>query len=83
MLKGNVVVQAAGREQKLQGDHALAVGGSGERVTFEASGPTHFVLLSWPPSVSRSSLRPFHPDQPTQIDGTVARYEAGDMGTLE
>jgi hypothetical protein len=39
-------VRADGREQQVAGAHALALRGSGGRVTFEALHPAHCLILS-------------------------------------
>ena len=43
VLEGSVVLHAVARELSIHGGQALAIGGSGERASFEASEPTHFV----------------------------------------
>jgi redox-sensitive bicupin YhaK (pirin superfamily) len=46
VLTGGVLVSADGRQQKVAGEHALALYGSGGRMRFEALQPAHFLLLS-------------------------------------
>jgi hypothetical protein len=46
VLKGNVVVRAAGRRQNVTAEHALGIHGNGGRVTFESARPPNFALLS-------------------------------------
>jgi len=83
VLTGGVLVGAYGREQNMAGGHAIALYGSGGRVTFEASDPSRFLILSGAeirePVVVQGS---FMLNEQSQIDDAVARYQAGEMGYL-
>jgi hypothetical protein len=76
-------VRADGREQKVAGEHALALHGSGGRVTFEAFHPAHFLILSG--AAIREPVLvdgPFIMNERSQIEAAVARYRSGEMGHL-
>lgn len=86
VLAGDVVVRADVREQLVGAGKALALQGSGGggRVTFEASRPAHFLVLSGAeirePVFSHG---PFIMNDRTQVEAAFARYRAGAMGSLE
>jgi redox-sensitive bicupin YhaK (pirin superfamily) len=46
VLDGRVMLRSDSREQKLDGEQALAFYGSGGRVKFEADTPSHLVILA-------------------------------------
>jgi len=82
-LTGGVLVHADGREQEVAGEHAMALYGSGGRVTFEAIHPSHFLILSGaeirePVLVSGNFIM----NERSQIESAVARYRTGGMGHL-
>jgi len=83
VLSGYVAVSADGHQEKVEGGHALALRGSGERVMFEALPPSHFLILSGAeirePVVSEG---PFIMNDRSQIADAVARYRSGAMGHL-
>ena len=83
VLTGDVLVSAEGREQKVAGEHALALYGSGGRVRFEAFQPGHFLMLSGAeirePILAQG---PFIMNERSQIEAAVARYRTGGMGHL-
>ena len=83
VLSGEVRVRADGRQENVDGGHALALHGSG-RVTFLALPPTHFLILSGAeirePVVSQG---PFIMNTASQIQDAVTRYRRGAMGNLE
>jgi len=80
---GYVVVRADGHQEKVEGGHAIALSGSGGRVTFEALPPSHFLILSGAaigePVVVEG---PFIMNEPSQIEAATARYRTGAMGRL-
>jgi len=84
VLKGEIIVRAEGREQKVTGGHAMALHGTGGRAKFEASHPAHFLILSGAeiqgPVVTHG---PFIMNDASQIKDALARYHAGRMGQLE
>ena len=82
VLEGDVLVRAEGREQRLTGAHGLALRGGG-RATFEAVEPAHFLILSGA-EIREPVLvdGPFIMNERSQIETAVARFRAGDMGTL-
>ena len=84
VLNGRVMVSSDSREQKLQGEQALALYGNGGRVKFEADTPSHLVILAGAeihePVVASG---PFMMNDRFQVDAAVARYRAGEMGHLE
>jgi redox-sensitive bicupin YhaK (pirin superfamily) len=85
VLTGEVTVGADGYQEKVDGGHALALrgGGTGGRVTFAATPPTHLLILAGAeirePAVS---LGPFIMNTAAQIDDAAARYRKGAMGQL-
>jgi redox-sensitive bicupin YhaK (pirin superfamily) len=83
VLTGYVAVGADGHHEKVDGGHALALRGSGGRVTFEAVPPSHFLILSGAeirdPVVSEG---PFIMNSRSQIEEAVTRYRRGAMGHL-
>ena len=83
VLTGGVLVRADGQVQKVAGEHALGLYGSGGIVTLEAVHPAHFVILSGAeirePVLVHGS---FIMTEPSQIEAAVARYRAGQMGYL-
>jgi redox-sensitive bicupin YhaK (pirin superfamily) len=74
VLTGGVLVSADGRQQKVAGEHALALYGSGGRMRFEALQPAHFLLLSGAqirePVLAQG---PFIMNEPSQIEAALAR----------
>jgi redox-sensitive bicupin YhaK (pirin superfamily) len=82
VLEGGVLVRADGREQKLPGEHALALRGGG-RVTVEAVEPAHFLILSGA-EVREPVLvdGPFIMNERSQIEKAIARFRASEMGSL-
>jgi redox-sensitive bicupin YhaK (pirin superfamily) len=87
VLEGGVIVRADGREQKVEGEHAMAIhssnGGSDGRVTFEAVHPPHFLILSGA-EIGEPVLvhGPLIMNERSQIEAAFARYRAGEMGYL-
>jgi redox-sensitive bicupin YhaK (pirin superfamily) len=83
VLSGHVAVSADGHTEKVDGGHALALGGSGGRVMFEALPPSHFLIVSGAeirePVVSEG---PFIMNDRSQIEEAAARYRSGAMGHL-
>ena len=83
VLEGAVLVRADGREQKVAGEHALALHGGDGRVTFEAVHPAHFLILSGAeirePVIEDGT---FIMNERSQIEAAMARYRAGEMGHL-
>ena len=83
VLSGHVAVSAGDHQEKVDGGHALALRGSGGRVTFEAVPPSHFLILSGAeirePVVAEG---PFIMNNRSQIQEAVARYRSGAMGHL-
>jgi redox-sensitive bicupin YhaK (pirin superfamily) len=83
-LTGTVMVRADGHQQDVGGGDALALHGSGGRVTFAAPNPAHFLILSGAqirdPVVAEGN---FIMNEPSQIEAAVARYRTGAMGHLE
>ena len=83
VVTGEVLVRAEGREQKLAGEHAVALHGSGGLATFEALHAASFLILSGSairePVIVRGS---FIMNDESQIEAAVARYRKGDMGHL-
>ena len=76
-------MRAEGREQKLAGEHAVALHGSGGLATFEALHAASFLILSGSairePVIVRGS---FIMNDESQIEAAAARYRKGDMGHL-
>jgi redox-sensitive bicupin YhaK (pirin superfamily) len=83
VLTGNIVARADGHEKDVDGGHALAFGGDGERVTLEARSLSHFLILSGneigEPVVAEG---PFIMNERSQIADAFARYRSGAMGRL-
>ena len=84
VLDGEVRLRAdGGGEQTVAGGNALALHGSGGDVTFQASQPTHFLLLSGTeirePLVFDGN---FIMNEPSQLEAARARYQSGEMGRL-
>ena len=80
---GDVMLRAQARKQTLSAEQALAVYGGGGCVTFEAAHPAHLIILSGleirePVLVEGSFIM----NNRSQIDAAVARYRAGEMGSL-
>ena len=80
---GGIRVRAEGREQSVAAGHALTLRGDGGAITFEASEPARFLLLSG------AEIRepvvvdgPFIMNDRAQIEAAAARYRAGEMGHL-
>jgi hypothetical protein len=72
-----------GRGQNTAGGHAIALYGSGGRVTFVASQPARFLIL--PGAEIRESVvvqGSFIMNKEAQIEDAVARYRPGEMGYL-
>ena len=53
VLTGTIVVGADGHTETVEGGHALAIGGDGGRVSFDALRPAHFLPCRDPNSTSR------------------------------
>lgn len=83
VLAVGILVRFNNREQKVAGEHALALHGSGGRVTFEALHPSHFLILSGA-EIREPVLvdGPFIMNEPSQIVAAAARYRTGEMGHL-
>ena len=83
VLEGSVLARTGDREQKVAGEHAVGLHGSGGRLTFEAFHLAHLLILSGAeirePVVADG---PFIMNERSQIKATVARYRAGGMGHL-
>jgi redox-sensitive bicupin YhaK (pirin superfamily) len=83
VLSGHVAIGADGRQEKVDGGHALALRAGGGSVTFAAFPPSHFLVLSGAeirePVVAKG---PFIMNESSQIEAAVARYRAGEMGHL-
>jgi redox-sensitive bicupin YhaK (pirin superfamily) len=83
VLNGGIRVRADGREERVRGEQALALCGSGGRVTFEASDRARFLIISGveirEPVVVEG---PFIMNDRSQIEAAAARYRAGEMGYL-
>ena len=84
VLDGRVIVRSDSREQKLEGEQALALYGNGGRVKFEADAPSHLVILAGA-EIHEPVLAsgPFMMNDRSQVEAAVARYQAGEMGHLE
>lgn len=84
ILEGNVRVQADGHEREVSGEHALALGGSGGRVMFQAHRPARLLVLAGAevrePVVYEGNA--FIMNTKSQIEDAMARYRAGEMGHL-
>jgi len=83
VLAGDVAVRAAGRVQEVRGEQALALHGSGGRVTLKAAQPAHLLVLSG--AEIREPIfahGPFIMNDRSQIEAAVARYRSGGMGHL-
>ena len=83
VLDGNVAVRADGQQETVHNGHALALTGSGGRVTLQAPSPSHALILSGAeiaePVVAEG---PFIMNEPSQIADAFARYRSGAMGHL-
>jgi redox-sensitive bicupin YhaK (pirin superfamily) len=83
VLKGEVVVRADGRQQKVSNEHAITLNGSGAPVTLQATHPAHLLVLSGSeirePVVARGS---FIMNEQSEVDAAIARYHNGSMGHL-
>ena len=81
---GTILVRADGRAQKVSVEQAVALHGSGGRVTFATSHPAHFLILSGA-QIHEPALAhgPFIMNERSQIEDAFARYRAGAMGHLE
>jgi redox-sensitive bicupin YhaK (pirin superfamily) len=83
VLTGHMAVRADGHQEKVDGGHALALGGSEGRVALEAIPPSHFLIMSGAqidePVVAEG---PFIMNEPRQIDDAIQRYRNGAMGQL-
>lgn len=82
-LSGCVSVRTDDGAQSLESEQAMAVHGDGGRVTFQASSPAHFLVLSGleirEPVVTGSG---FIMNDRSQLETAAARYRAGQMGHL-
>ena len=83
VLEGGVLVRAEGREQKAPSAHGLALRGGGGCATIEAVEPAHLLILSGA-EIREPVLvdGPFIMNERSQIETAVARFRAGEMGTL-
>jgi redox-sensitive bicupin YhaK (pirin superfamily) len=83
VLAGDVLVSTNGHEQKVAGEHALALHGNDERVKLAALHYAHFLMLSGT-AIREPVLAegPFIMNERSQIEAAVARYRAGGMGHL-
>ncbi|MBK5656643.1 hypothetical protein QU42_00745 [Bradyrhizobium sp. UASWS1016] len=83
LVGGAIRLRAEDRDQKMAGGHAIALHGSGGRVTIEALSPSHLIILAGPdihdPIVVDG---PFIMNEPAQIEAAFVRYRAGKMGHL-
>ena len=82
VLKGGVTARAAGRDQLVGSQQALAIEGAGH-VTIAAVHPSHFVLLS--AAAIREPMvvhGPFIMNEPSQVEAAMMRYRSGAMGRL-
>jgi redox-sensitive bicupin YhaK (pirin superfamily) len=83
VLDGIVTVRADGQQETVHKGHALALTGSGGRVTLQALSPSHALILSGAeiaePVVAEG---PFIMNEPSQIADAFARYRSGAMGHL-
>ena len=70
VLEGGLRARADGQEEQVRGEQALALYGSGGHVTFAASDPAHFLILSG------AEIR-----EPVVVDGNFIN-RAGAMGHL-
>jgi Pirin C-terminal cupin domain len=81
VLAGHIAVRADGRQEKVDGGHALALGGSGGQVALEAIPPSHLLVLSGAridePVVTEG---PFIMNEQRQIDDAIQRYRIGANG---
>jgi len=83
VLKGAIgVVSGDGREQKVDAEHAMAIGGGGD-LAFIAHHSSQFVILSGAaitePVVAHG---PFIMNDRAQVDAALARFRSGAMGNL-
>ena len=83
VVDGSVRVLADERRQALSGGTAVALGGTGGRVSLAALHPTHLFVLSGPlidePLVVHGS---FMMNTRSQIDAAINRFQSGKMGHL-
>jgi redox-sensitive bicupin YhaK (pirin superfamily) len=70
VLEGGLRARSDGQEEQVRGEQALALYGSGGHVTFAASDPAHFLILSG------AEVR-----EPVVVDGNFIN-RAGAMGHL-
>jgi len=83
LVTGAVALRAGRGEQKMAGGHAIAVHGSGGQLWIEALAPSQLIFLSGPDMNDPMVVDgPFIMSDPTQIEASYARYEAGKMGRL-
>ena len=83
VLKGTIgVASGNGPEQRVDAEHAMAIGGGGD-VVFNAHYPSQFVILSGA-SITEPVVAhgPFMMNDRAQIDAALARFRSGAMGSL-
>jgi redox-sensitive bicupin YhaK (pirin superfamily) len=83
VLSGSLVIRAGGRNQEVDGGHAIALRGNGAGVTIKSFPQAHFLYLSGveieEPVVAEG---PFIMNDVAQIESALARYRSGAMGEL-
>ena len=83
VVDGDVIARANGREQKVRGEHAIAIYGGDGEVRFDAAPRAHFLILSGAEiNEPVATQGPFIMNDPAQLADVVARYNAGEMGNL-
>ena len=82
VVEGDVMARADGREQKVSREHALGIYGDGE-ARFDAAPRAHFLILSGAEiNEPVATQGPFIMNDAAQLADAVARYNAGEMGSL-
>ena len=83
VLSGSLVIRAGGRDQEVDGGHAIALRGNGAGLTIKSPPRAHFLFLSGveidEPVVAEG---PFIMNDVAQIESAIARYRSGAMGEL-
>jgi redox-sensitive bicupin YhaK (pirin superfamily) len=83
VVQGRLAIESDGNERQLSESQAIALHGTGGRVSFGTRAPTQFLIVSGPvldePIVIDG---PFIMNDSAQIEAAIARYRAGEMGML-